>query len=95
MHHAPVDYRVVLRRNDVTYLHDLDQGRRSVTNRAELVVSEIARDHPEDRIIYRDTMGNWAELRHCRGTFFGFRIFSEAEQLREIPDELRQQPRHR
>jgi hypothetical protein len=44
----------------------------SVTNDAEAVVAEINQRHPGCRIIYRDTMGNWDELRHRNGTFVDF-----------------------
>lgn len=66
-------YSVVETTDDVVFIVDLDTGKhRSVTNDAELVVSEIAASNPGKRIVYRDTMQRWDELRHDGGTFTGY-----------------------
>jgi hypothetical protein len=52
----------------------VDTGRecRSVTNDAEAVVASLAEQYGERRIIYRDTDGNWDELKHRGAVFTGF-----------------------
>lgn len=50
-----------------------NDGRVSVTNDAENVVRQIAKIFGADRAIYyRDTDGNWGELKHNAGQFTGF-----------------------
>lgn len=49
-----------------------DDGPVSVTNDAKAIVAELYQRHGSCRIIYRDTMGNWDELLHLNGTFYGF-----------------------
>lgn len=44
----------------------------SVTNDAERVVAEIDRRYANRRIYYRDSMGNWDELKHDGSIFLGF-----------------------
>lgn len=58
---------------DVVCITDHD-GPVSVTNDAEQVIAWLD-DHGTLRarpVIYRDTMGNWDELRHRHGRFQGF-----------------------
>lgn len=66
-----------------------DLGRpetRSVTNAAELVVEWLNKLFPGRRILYKDTDGSWAELKHEGGRFVGFRLappcfkFDEGEE---------------
>lgn len=47
-------------------------GPLSVTNDAEAVCAALAVEHGNARIIYRDSMGMWDELKHDRGRFLGF-----------------------
>ena len=60
---------------EVVWIRDRDEdGARSVTNDAERVVRELLeRFAPETpRIIYRDSMGRWDELKHDGARFTGF-----------------------
>jgi hypothetical protein len=57
--------------DDRVYIEDND-GPMSVTNDAEAVVAFVNALHPEKRIVYRDTMGQWDELLHTNGRFDGF-----------------------
>ena len=65
----------------VTFLIDLDQGR-TVTNDADAVVLDVLKTHPGERIIYRDTDGNWDELRHDGRRFTGFSPLSAEDAQR-------------
>ena len=65
-------YQVVGTTPGVVFLMDLDDGGRSVTNAAAEVVAEVLGAHPGCRIVYRDSMGGWDELRHEDGAFSGF-----------------------
>ena len=49
-----------------------ENGLVSVTNDAEDVVDTLLDRFPGHRIIYRDSMGAWDELRHEQGRFVGF-----------------------
>lgn len=53
-------------------LFDRD-GRVSITNDAEAVVANVLSTHPDKRILYRDTIGDWAELLHDGKKFIGFK----------------------
>jgi hypothetical protein len=57
------DYEVVLVEDDRVFIVDLDLGNRSVTNDAEKVLEEINNNFPGKRLIYRDTLGNWDEIK--------------------------------
>lgn len=54
------------------WIVDMD-GPCSVTNAAEDVCAVLNSMHPEYRIIYRDTDGNWDELVHHNGVFSDFK----------------------
>lgn len=49
-------------------------GKMSITNDAEMVVTEVIAKYPNHRIVYRDSEGRWDELKHLNGEFttFGF-----------------------
>ncbi len=69
------DYRVVTVTDGTAFLIDLHDSfsnpTMSVTNDAEAVVAAVLRNYPwAARIVYRDTEGEWAELRHD-----GFSVF--------------------
>jgi hypothetical protein len=69
-------FEVVLANQQVVAIHDLDAGR-SVTNDAERVVSVLHREGilRKQRLLYRDTMGNWDEILHdSKGKFGGFQF---------------------
>jgi hypothetical protein len=55
----------------IVWIADLDEGL-SVTNDAERVVGALNADYPGFRVIYRDTLGFWDELKHEDGEFRGF-----------------------
>ena len=56
----------------MVWIHDLDRGARSVTNDADRVVAKLHAEYPDYRIVYRDSMGRWDELRHEHGRFTAF-----------------------
>jgi hypothetical protein len=56
------DYRIVKVEDNKAFLVDLDKGNASVTNDAENVFSEVVRQYPGHRVIYRDSMGQWDEI---------------------------------
>jgi hypothetical protein len=58
------------------FIVDLDVGK-SITNDAENVVEQVAKEYPGHRIIYRDTQGQWDELVHNDGEFVGFAPYHE------------------
>jgi len=74
----PAHYEVVqfeepaFREPGMVWIVDLNRGS-SVTNDAERVVAELNDRFPGFRIIYRDSMGNWDELKHDNGKFTGFK----------------------
>ncbi len=58
------------------YIVDMDFGGKSVTNDAEAVCAEIAKEYPNHRIIYRDSDCEWSEMVHNKGQFI---LFAEYE----------------
>ena len=71
----PSDYRIELA-GDVICITDLVLGGRTVTNDAAGVIADLLRlgyDLTRMPVIYRDTQGNWDELRVLNGNFAGFR----------------------
>jgi hypothetical protein len=67
-------------RADCVLVIDRDDGHLSVTNDAEKVVAEILEQFGVGRrIIYRDTMGRWDELKHDGKRFTGFAVLSLEE----------------
>lgn len=72
------DYEVVCIKDDRVFIVDLDLGNRSVTNDAEKVLREINNNFPGKRLIYRDTIGKWDEIKFDRVVFAPYR--------EEIPD---------
>ena len=62
--------------NDVfVFIIDLN-GQRSVTNDAENVVSELHKRYPGKRIVYRDSMNQWDEMKHDNnGNFVDFIVY--------------------
>ena len=64
-------FNVVRTTDEIVFLVDND-GLMSITNDAEAVVAYVNALHPEKRIIYKDTTGQWDELKHTNGRFDGF-----------------------
>ncbi len=59
------EYEVIGVQDGTVYLVDINLGNKSVTNDAENVVAEILNEYGyEKRVVYRDSMGNWAEMLH-------------------------------
>ena len=69
--------------DDKVFIVDLD-GLCSVTNDAEQVVRFLNISHPNKRVIYRDSAGDWGELRHTGGVFIGFQAHSEPACLSKL-----------
>lgn len=65
-------YSVINFNDEFVWLVDLDRGTRSVTNDADAVCLALNEQYPGRRIIYRDSMGRWDELRHDRGRFLDY-----------------------
>jgi hypothetical protein len=57
---------------EIVWISDRNDGAISVTNDAENVVMELHNKYPGARVIYRDSDGNWDELKHKGGQFTGF-----------------------
>jgi hypothetical protein len=79
------DFEIVVQTDDAVYLVDLDKGRLSVTNDAEAVVQEVLRKHCQNglrRIVYMDSMGEWAEMVHDGKRFVDFAPAHGPEALR-------------
>lgn len=68
----PTDFFYVKTTADIVWIVDANQGNISVTNDAEGVCRRVWHDYPDRRIIYRDSDGNWDELKHEGGRFVGF-----------------------
>lgn len=71
----------------VVCIEDLDNdGACSVTNDAEAVVEYVLEcaPLPIERIIYRDSMGVWDELKVKDGRFAGFRPLRETDRTKAI-----------
>lgn len=59
------------------FLVDNNDGSRSITNDAELVVSDFTKMYPGRRIVYQDTMNEWTELEHDgSGNFLGYKNYN-------------------
>lgn len=56
----------------VVDMYNEDDPCMSVTNDAENVVKEVVRIHGDLPVLYKDTEGQWDELRHEAGRFTGF-----------------------
>ena len=70
------EYFVIGFHHDFVGIADANQGGRSVTNDAELVVEELLQSRQllgTQRLLYRDTMSRWDELLHDGVRFTGFR----------------------
>lgn len=64
-------YHVVRVEENTVFIADDDIGM-SVTNDAEAVVENVNNRYPNRRIVYKDTMGDWGELKHNNGVFTDF-----------------------
>ena len=56
------DFMVVEVRNGIVFVIDLDLGNMSVTNDAENVWDYVQTNHPNNRLVYRDSMYQWDEI---------------------------------
>jgi hypothetical protein len=65
---------IVLVREDAdrVFIADANRGQMCFTNDAEGVVAHVHKLFPDRRIIYKDTMGQWDEMKHTQGKFRGF-----------------------
>ena len=76
-------YRYHGQNDEAVFIVDkMARNQRSVTNDAEAVTEEVVRCWGDKRIIYRDTLNNWDELRHSRGKFAGFYPLSAIDRRR-------------
>lgn len=82
--HANCFMQLWMRENDeiLTFVDLYDPGRptKSITNDAEFVVSMGFKVHGDVPMIYRDTEGNWDELRHREGYFACFRALNTRDR---------------
>lgn len=67
------EYSIVADQPGVLAIVDADNGRRSITNDAAVVVRELMPNLSDKRLIYRDTDGRWDEILHAAGEFVGFK----------------------
>jgi hypothetical protein len=68
-------------------LEDLDQGGMTITNAAEWVIQQLARDGfdlVKNRVIFRDTLGHWDELVVRENQFVGFAPLNATSQAQAI-----------
>lgn len=54
------------------WIEDIGRECRSVTNDAHAVVAKLVAEYGDRRIIYKDSIGNWDELKHEGNRFIGF-----------------------
>jgi hypothetical protein len=64
-------YDIVRVDHDTVWMLDGD-GPISITNDAERIAERLHRQYGNRRIVYRDTDGEWRELRHRNGVFIDF-----------------------
>jgi hypothetical protein len=74
------DYTITKVLPEAVFLVDNDNPRMSVTNDAELVVEQVLSRFPGRRIIYRDSTGEWDELRHDGAVFMSFGSLTNSER---------------
>jgi len=56
-------YEIVAVQDGIVFLIDLEASNSmSVTNDAERVYADVRNKYPNQRVVYRDTMGNWDEI---------------------------------
>lgn len=65
-------------------LYDSRWPTKSVTNDAEYVVERAVSTQGDHPVVYRDTEGNWDELRHREGYFATFRALSTRDQQEAV-----------
>ena len=66
---------------DSVAIIDRNDGAKSVTNDAEEVVKDLIADYGRGRrFFYRDSAGDWAELKHDGYQFTGFAPLSNEER---------------
>jgi len=71
---------------DFIFLVDNDIGK-SVTNDADWVVETVAKRFGDSRrVLYRDSMGNWDELKHDKGVFESYEAIpaTDRDAIREF-----------
>jgi hypothetical protein len=69
---ARCDFEVLTIDDRAVYLADLNLGGRSLTNDAANVCAECVLRFGNLRIVYRDSIGSWAELIHVGGKFLAY-----------------------
>ena len=57
------DYGVIQVEQDRVFIVDLNLGGPTITNAAETVARDLQRRYKHRRVIYRDTLGKWTEMR--------------------------------
>ncbi len=74
------DYTVNIDKEILCIIDCDSDGARSVTNDAENIIPEIfAIAQPFDAVIYRDSTGNWDEIRVKDGKFVGFKSINQRD----------------
>lgn len=67
------NYQIVEVTANIIFISDLDLGNKSITNDAEHVVDVLLQIYgPKRKIVYRDTEGQWDELKHDGEKFIDF-----------------------
>lgn len=57
------DYGVIQVESDRVFIVDLNLGGPTITNAAETVARDLQSRYKNRRVIYRDTLGEWTEMR--------------------------------
>ena len=61
------NYAISRVQDNIVFLLDLGGNFPSVTNDAENVYDEVLNIYPNHRIVYRDSMGSWDEIKMQNG----------------------------
>ena len=72
------DWHIVKETADKIFIVDEDLGNMSVTNDAENVVRYLLKtqSNVHKKIIYRDSLGDWSELKHDGTKFVDFGYYT-------------------
>lgn len=56
------DWELIEIKNNIIFIRDLDLGNKSLTNDAERVARIFQHSHPNHRLVYQDSEGDWCEI---------------------------------
>ncbi len=73
------NYTIQSVKDNTVFLLDLGGNFPSVTNDAENVFDEVSKIYPNHRIVYRDSMGSWDEIKMHNGQIRFTPVYSDHE----------------